>query len=93
MEPEIIDMSIVITKEKEDDEEYVDVSGLYNNPKNVGEKYSQGIELVPWRKWLGMDMSKESLKNYLNQEIVVRCLYEMTFLGFNEKEIRKNLKR
>ena len=93
MESERMDMSIVITKEKDDDEEYIEVSGLHNNPKNEEEKYSQGIELISWRKWLGMDISDKSLQNFSEEEIVIHCLYEMTFAGFKEEEIQKVLAR
>ena len=93
MESERVDMSIVITKEKDDDEEYIEVSGLHNNPKNEEEKYSQGIELVSWSKWLGMDISNESLQNFSEQEVILHCLYEMTFAGFREEEIQKVLAR
>lgn len=95
MDPAEMDMSIVISKEKDDfdDEEYIGVSGLYNNPKNEEEHYSQGIEFTPWRNWLGMDISAESLANFSEQEIIVHCLYEMTFVGFSEEDIQKVLSK
>lgn len=91
MDAEETDMSIDITNEKDtfDDEEYVEVLGIYNNPQNEEEHYSQGIEFSPWRKWLGMDISAESLERFSEQEIIVYCLYEMTFVGFSEEEIQK----
>jgi len=93
IEAERIDISIVVTKVKDQEEEYFDVSGLHNNPKNEEEKYSQGIEFVPWRKWLGMDISRESLIDFSPQEIIVHCLYEMTFVSFKEEDIHKKLKK
>jgi hypothetical protein len=91
MDYEEMDISIVITKEKDevDGEEYIDVSGLHNHPKNIEESYSQGIEFVPWEKWLGMDISKGSFDNFSQIEIIVHCLYEMTYLGFYEEDIQK----
>lgn len=86
------DISIVIYKEKDDDEEYLDVSGLHNNPKNKEDEYPQGIELVPWHKWLGMDISRETLENYSALEIIAHCLYEMTFAGFSEEDIPRALR-
>ena len=91
--PEEIDMSIVITKEKDGDEDYIDVSGLHNNPKNREETYSQGIEFVSWREWLGMDISKESLANFSESEIIVHCIYEMTYVGFTEEVIQEKIDR
>lgn len=93
IEPEQIDMSIVITTENDvyDGEEYIEVCGLYNNPKNDEEHYSQGIEITPWRQWLGMDISKESLASFTPQEVIVHCIYEMTFVGFSEEDIQKKM--
>lgn len=95
MDPQETDMSIVVTNEKDDfgGEEYIDVSGLYNNPKNDEEHYSQGIEFTPWREWLGMDISQESLNAFSEEEIIVHCLYEMTYVGFSEEEIQKVINR
>jgi len=47
------------------------------------------LELTPWRQWLGMEISKESLQEFSEQEIIVHCLYEMTFEGFSEDAIEK----
>lgn len=91
MDSEGIEMSIVLTKEIDEEEEYIEVSGLYNNPKNEEEKYLQGIEFISWNKWLGMDICEESLDNFSEQEIISHCLYEMTFYGFSEKNIEKFL--
>lgn len=93
MDSEKSDMSIIISKEKDGNEEYIDVSGLYNKPKNEEEHYSQGIEFTPWGKWLGMDISKESLAAFSEPEIIVHCLYEMTFVGFSEEDIQKRISR
>lgn len=90
IEPEDIDMSIDITSEI-DDESYVEVLGIYNNPKNEEEHYSQAIEFTPWRNWLAMDISKESLELFSEEEIIVHSLYEMTFVAFSEEEIQKVL--
>ncbi|MCZ4319045.1 hypothetical protein O4H26_08590 [Aequorivita viscosa] len=90
MKAEPIDMAIAITKEKDmiDGDYFIDVVGKYNNPTTPEEKYPQGIEFLPWRQWLGMNIDKNSLMNFSEQEIIVHCLYEMTFEGFNEDEIK-----
>ena len=36
-----------------------------------------------------MEISKESLQEFSEQEIIVHCLYEMTFEGFSEDAIQK----
>lgn len=93
MTPTVNDMVIVITKEKEDFEweEYVDVSGKYKHPKNEEEKFSHAIEFTSWKKWLGRDISTESLKDFTEMEILAHCFYEMTFVGSEEKDVKKKL--
>lgn len=93
MEPAKIDMYIDVSMEQNypDEDGYIAVLGVYNNPKTEEEHYSQAIEFTPWRKWLGMDISEESLAEFSEQEIIVHCLYEMTFAGFSEVEIQKVL--
>lgn len=93
MQPEENDFAIIITKETDEDDDYFEVSGLHKHPKTKEETYPQGIEFTPWRQWLGMDIYQDSLDNFSEQEIVVHCLYEMTFVGFSEDEIQKVLKR
>lgn len=92
MNPNKTDMSIVIMKENDAHEEYIDVSGIQNSPKTEEENYSQGLELTPWCNWLGMNISKESLLGFSEQEIIVHCLREMTFVGFSERDIQIRIK-
>lgn len=91
--PEKTEVSIIISKEKDGEEDYFDVSGLHNNPKSKEDKYPQGLELTSWNKWLGMDIHKQTLKGYSELEIIAHCLYEMSFAGFSEEDIPKALHR
>jgi len=92
MESEDPDMWLVIESQKSEEETYFDVSGVYKNPKTEEEKYSQGIEFTPWCEWLGMEISKETLHEFSEQEIIVHGLYEMTYVGFYEEEIQNKLR-
>lgn len=92
MSPEISDITIVIYNEMDEGVEFIEACGLHNNPKNKEESYLQGIELTPWRKWLGMEISDESLEKFSEIEIIVYCLYEMTFWGFSEENIAHEIK-
>lgn len=74
-----------------DKEEYVDVSGYIKNPKTEDEYFSQAIEFTSWNKWLGMEIDKNSLHNFSELEIIAHCLYEMTFIGFDEEGIQSEL--
>lgn len=91
MESDEIDISIVISTGIDDDHEYIDVSGVNISPKNKEEEYPQGLELTPWKKWLGMEVDQQSLNDYSKVEIVAHCLYEMTYMGFSEDDIPKTL--
>lgn len=46
-QPRDTDYSIIITKEKDGDEEYFEVSGLHKQPITEEDKYLQGIESIP----------------------------------------------
>lgn len=93
MHPADSEILIVVAHQKDDfdGEEYVDVSGKYVNPQNEEEEFSQAIEFAPWNQWLGMEISPESLLDFSELEIISHCLYEMTFVGFEEEEIQEEL--
>ena len=50
---------------------------------------SYAIEFVEWKNWLGMDVAPETTKNFSDLEIIAHCLYEMTFIGYEENEIQE----
>lgn len=92
LETEENDMSIVLTEYQSDDEEedtYVDVSGRKNEkePDDITDGYA--LEFVPWKRWLGMELAPESIKYFSDLEIIAHCLYEMTFIGYDEEEIQE----
>ncbi len=78
-------------KDHFDDTDYVDVCGKYKFPKNEEEEYSQAIEFTAWNKWLGMEISEESLQSFTELEIIAHCLHEMTFVDFEEEKIQEKL--
>lgn len=75
-----------------DGEEYVSVSGIYENPQSEEEEISYAIEFVSWKEWLGMKISKDSLNTFSELEIIAHALFEMTFFGFDEEDIQKEMK-
>ncbi|RLD44046.1 MAG: hypothetical protein DRI89_03750 [Bacteroidetes bacterium] len=95
MEPVAGDVSIVLSNENDDfdNSSYVDVSGRENNPKENPNELtdSLAIEFTPWNEWLGMDIEKNILQDFTELEIIVHCLYEMTFMGFDEEEIQAEM--
>lgn len=95
LEPVDYDMSIVLTEhdcDSDDESEsntYVDVSGrkAVNDESSITESYA--IEFVEWKNWLGMDLTPETIKNFTELEIIAHCLFEMTFVGYEEEEIQE----
>lgn len=88
-------MSIVVKNCKDDfdGEEYVDVSGIHQHPQSEEENYSYAIEFTPWKEWLGMEVHPDSIAHFTELEIIAHCLHEMTFVGFEEKDIQEELQR
>lgn len=89
------DMEIVLNEYESDTDEdneggtYVDVSGrkLIREENTITTSYA--LEFTEWKKWLGMDSAPETTKNFTELEIIAHCLYEMTFVGYDEAEIKK----
>lgn len=85
------DIQIVLQQcndEENNEESYVDVSGSKKN-SNFESTENLAIEFVPWTEWLGMAVGQETMIEFSELEIVSHCLYEMTFVGFDEEEIQK----
>ncbi len=86
------DMQIVITNCFDDETgepSHVDVAGF--KPTGLENETSYAIEFTPWKEWLGMELGKETLSNFMELEIIAHCLYEMTFIAFDETEIKDSL--
>jgi len=49
---------------------------------------SYAIEFRPWAEWLDMDIDEETLSNYLESEIIVHCIWEMTFCGYDNDDVQ-----
>ncbi len=71
------------------DEQFHELYGIDGTKREDGELEKFSLSLSPWSLWLGSSLSKEILSNYTIEEIISHCLYEMTFHGFSEAEIKK----
>lgn len=73
-------------------ETYVDVSGQKKipDPNDITNGYA--IEFLEWDKWLAMDIATETTKNFSDPEIIAHCLFEMTFIDYDEEEIQEQFK-
>jgi hypothetical protein len=92
LEPQEDDMIIVLTEigcdpdDEGDANTYVDVSGRKKEEDPQSMTVGYAIEFVEWEKWLGMDLAPETTKNFPELEIIAHCLYEMTFISFDDRE-------
>jgi len=79
-------MAIMIEKYTDDftDTPYDTVSGR-------DETGSYGIEFTDWSEWLGMDIDASTLAAYPELDIIAHCLWEMTFFGYSQEDIHKQL--
>jgi len=95
LDSEDYDMNIVLTEYASDTDNesegrtYVDVSGEKSIKEENSITDSYAIEFVEWKFWLGMDLAQETIKNFTDLEIIAHCLYEMTFVDYDESEIKK----
>lgn len=75
-----------------DRETYIDVSGQEKIPDPNAITNGYAIEFLEWDKWLGMDLAVETTKNFSDLEIIAHCLYEMTFIDYDEEAIQEQFK-
>jgi len=68
---------------------YYDEETLKNNPEYWHGLYS--LTTTPWNCWLGMEVDDNTLKNMSVPDIIGNCIYEMTWWGYDEETIRKNI--
>ena len=71
------------------DEPFHDVYGIDGTKREDGELEKFSLGLTPWSQWLGSSLSESILNNYTKEEIISHCLFDMTFHGFSESEIKK----
>jgi hypothetical protein len=88
------DIEIVLTwYDDEDNDEggYVGVSGKRKIPEENNITKSLAIEFTTWNEWLGMEIEENTLHHFPELEIISHCMYEMTFIGFDEEEIKEQM--
>lgn len=66
-----------------DDNRYYSVSGWYDDGTDV----HYCIEYNLWDTWLGYYIHDDTLNNFTKEEIIVHCMWEMTFISFDQKKI------
>lgn len=71
------------------DDQFYDIYGVDGTKREDGELEKFSLSLTPWSQWLGSSLSESILSNYTKEEIISHCLFDMTFYGFSEAEIKK----
>ena len=71
------------------DEPFHNIHGVDGTKREDGELERYSLSLTPWSKWLGASLSESTLSNYTKEEIISHCLFDMTFHGFSEPEMKK----
>ncbi len=61
--------------------------------KEANQASNLSLEFMSWAKWLGMTVAKETLQRYNELEIIAHCMFEMTFMGFDEVNIQDELSK
>jgi len=71
-----------------DIDDWYSVHGI-SNDKNEIETYA--LEYSTFEEWLGMEIDERTLKEYPKPFIIIHCLWEMTFCGFTNEQIKNRL--
>lgn len=76
-----------------DQEDFVEVCGKVKEVNRSQEEKAESyaLEFTPWTEWLGMAIDEGTLNSYTEAEVIAHCLYEMTFIGFDEETIQAEM--
>lgn len=91
--PEPSDSTIRLTEITDEDESYVSVDGYYTDGR-VDERSGNNalaLDFTPWNQWVGMSVDAHTFGEFAELEIIAHCLYEMTFIAFDQEEIKEQL--
>lgn len=77
------DLFIDVDLVEEDGKNWIDVSG-----KDLKKNTRYGIEFCEWIDWISMFITKDSFDKFSKEDIVGACMWEMTFYGFNENNVK-----
>lgn len=77
--------SLVITMDYFEEEDGYNILGL--KPNDI-EKYA--LDFSPWENWLGYYINQKDLDEHSEEKIIAHCLWEMTFDGLTQEDIKKS---
>jgi hypothetical protein len=67
---------------------HIEAKGIGPSQENGDTGSLFALEFTPWVKWLGMELDTKTLDKFSEFDIVAHCLYEMTFFGFTQEDIK-----
>ena len=88
-----IDINFVDNKEPE--EQYYDVYGTNGeiDLEFTKKEISWALEFSSFSAWLGYTISEKLLEKMSELDIISHCLFEMTFMGYSDKDIKKEKRK
>jgi len=93
MAPATSAIVIRLTEIHDEESQYIDVDGYYADGK-VDERSGNdalALDFTLWHQWLGMKVDDRALVDFTELEIIAHCLYEMTFISFDQEEIQAKM--
>lgn len=91
--PEPSDITIRLKEITDEDETYVDVDGYYTDGRV--DKFSGNdalaLDFTLWEQWLWMPVDVHALDEFTELEVIAHCLFEMTFIAFDQEEIQEQM--
>lgn len=87
-------MHIAITELKYEPEDWdtdsiVNILGLYESLEEPGQIKSFDLASTEWKYCLGLELTPETMRDYTELEIIAHCLYDMTYIAFDEEVIQE----
>jgi hypothetical protein len=87
--PQWVDVSGKDGSLHKDNEEYATL--CKDNEEYANSEIIYGIEFEKWGEWVEMEIDQQSLIDFTMTEIAAHCLWEMTFMSFNEDDISSTM--
>ena len=70
------------------DEPFLSCDGLGPDPDNENEIVRWGIEFDDWDEWLAKEINEDNFKELSEITILAGVIWELTFCGYDQKEIQ-----
>ena len=91
--PDPSDITIRLKEITDQDEKYVHVDGFYTDGRvyEFSGNDALALDFTPWEQWLGMPVNVQALEEFTELEVIAHCLFEMTFISFDQEDIQEQM--